>query len=236
MSTEMDHRVSPSLHPDNVKSIEGYDDDTAPVLAPTMTAFDEAYQACAKCFDARAAAAKNPTLNEAAQVIMTQDLADKLFAKVAKGFDSTRANLERGVAHIEQELSAPVQSKAAQGVAAEIRSFVKGLPTAKLHAFIQEAMDNGDDVTVTAVLGAPPYLSGLTPDFQKTYLRFYHERNSPEKAKRLKAMKGAKAMIEERAGLVFGQLEKAVGMRPDKVKRLRDAKTASEQAFVLSGA
>lgn len=96
-----------------------------------------------------------------------------------------------------------------------------------------QAIDEGDDLTATAILGAPPYLSGFDANIQKTYLRIYHEKNSPQVAKRLKAMHGAKAMIEQRSGLVHGELEKAVGMRPDKVKALRDAKDAAEQAFIL---
>ena len=41
-NANVDVRVSPGLHPDNVKQIDGYDDDTAPYLAPTMTAFSTA--------------------------------------------------------------------------------------------------------------------------------------------------------------------------------------------------
>lgn len=233
MSTEVDHRVTPSLHPENVMQIEGYDDDTAAYLAPTVTAFDEAYQAIAKIHDARAAAAKNPTWNEAQQVISTQDLADKLFARVAKGFDSVRGNLERSIASLEAQLSGPVESKAGASIAAEIRAHVRGLNTGERQAFLQKAIDDGDITSATAVLGAPSYLSGLDANMQKVLLRFYHERQSPEVAKRLKAMQGARDLIERNAGLVFGQMEKAVGMRPDKVKKLRDAKTASEQAFIL---
>lgn len=233
MPTKVDHRVSPSLHADNVKSIDGYDDDTAPVLAPTMTAFDEAYQGIAKVHDARAAAAHNPTWNEAQVVIQTQELADKVFAKVAKGFDSTRANLVKGIAHLEAQLNSPVESKAVASIAAEIRAHAKGLPLGERHGFIRKAINDGDHVTATAVLGAPAYLSGIDANMQKVLLRMYHEHNSASVAKRLKAMIGAKELIEQRAGLVFKELEKAVGMRPDKVKALRAAKNAAEQAFIL---
>src|SRR5690606_30673747 len=79
--------------------------------------------------DARAAAAKNPVLNDAAQLLMTQDFADKVFARIAKHMDGAKANLDRGIAHIEGELAAPVTAKAAASVAAEIRSYAKGLET-----------------------------------------------------------------------------------------------------------
>ncbi len=236
MSTSIDTRVTPALHPDNVKEIEGYGEDTAMVVGPTATAFSEAYEGIRAVHDARDKAKTNPTWNEAQQIIHTDDFARKHLDRIARSFDSVRGNLEKGIASLEQELSQPVASRAAGPISTEIRAHVKALPTGKLHTFLQEALANGDHDTARAVLGAPPYLSGLTPEFQATYLRSYHERTSPDKAKRLKAMRGAKAMIEERAGLVFKELEKAVGAKPDQARRLREAKTAAEQAFILKGA
>ena len=233
MPTEIHSQVTPALHPENVKQIEGYDDETAPVLAPTMTAFDEAYQGIAKVHAAREQAKTNPTWNEATQVIMTDDLAQKMFARIAKGFDSTRANLEKGIAHLEGELTQPVESKAAGTIAAEVRAHVKGLPTGERMKLIQQAIDDGDHIVATAVLGAPAILSGIDANMQKTLTRFYHERHNPATAKRLKAMQGAKALIEARSGLVFKELEKAVGAPPHKAKALREAKTAAEKAFVM---
>lgn len=236
MPDAIDPRITPSLHPQNVQEIDGYDESTAPYLAPTETAFSEAYQRIASVFDARAQAAKNPTWNEAAQIIATDDFAHKNLERITRIFDGVRTNLDKGITHIEAQLTAPITSKAAQSIAAEVRSFVRSMDTEKRHGFIQEALDSGDDVTVTALLGAPAYLSGLTTEFQTTYTRMYHEQNAPEVAQRLRAMKGAKAMIEERAGLVFTELTRAVGAPANKAKRLREAKTASEKAMIMSDA
>ena len=73
MNLEMavDVRVSADLHPQNVASLELYDEDTKPVLAQVVTAFDEAYQAAAKVYDARLAAANDITLTQPAQVLQT---------------------------------------------------------------------------------------------------------------------------------------------------------------------
>jgi hypothetical protein len=73
----------------------------------------------------------------------------------------------------------------------------------------------------------------VTADFQRTYTRYWNERAAPETARKLKAVQGAKAMIEERAGLVFKELEKAVGAPPHKAAALRQAKTNAEKAFIL---
>lgn len=232
--TEIDIRITPALHPDNVKEIEGYNDETALVLGPAVTAFSEAYEGIRSVLNAREKAKSNPTWNEAQQIIATDDLAQMQFARIAKGFDSVRVSLEKGIAHIEGELSAPVTSRAAASISAEIRAHVKGLKLGERQSFIQQAVADGDDTSATAILGAPAYLSGFDANMQKVLLRLYHERNSPQLARRLKVMQGAKALIEERAGLVFGQLEKAVGAPPHKARALRDAKSAAERAFVMS--
>ena len=91
----------------------------------------------------------------------------------------------------------------------------------------------GDEATASACLGAPSFLCGLNDEMHGVLLRSYHEKRSPEEAARLKVMLGAKALIEERGGLIFGQLERAVGRSPKEVRRLREAKDASDRAFAV---
>lgn len=232
-NANVDVRVSPGLHPDNVKQIDGFDEQTAPYLAPTMTAFSTAYEGVRAVLAAKEAAAANPTWNEAQQIIHTDDFAQKHLTRITKSFDVTRSNLDKAIVALEQQLTTPIESKAAASIAGEIRAYAKNLPSEQRHKFIQQAIDEGDHTTVSALLGAPAYLSGLDANFQQTYVRFWNERSAPEIAQRLKAMKGAKQMIEERAGLVFKELEKAVGAPPHKAAALRKAKTEAEQAFVL---
>jgi hypothetical protein len=68
---------------------------------------------------------------------------------------------------------------------------------------------------------------------QGTLLRLYREKTNPALAQRLRAMQGAKALLDDRSGLLHSELEKAVGLAPHKVQQLRNAKSAAEQAFVL---
>ncbi len=236
MSTEISTKVSLDLHPDNLKSIEGYSDETRLVLGMTESAFDAAYKGVITVANAREKASTNPSWTEAEQVIQTQELADKVMVGITKGFDAARTNLVKGINYLEGELNMPLTQQASGSVAAEIRAYAKALPTEKLHKFVAEAMDGGDTATLSAVLRGPAYLSGLTADMQKTYIRVFNEKNNPEKAARLRVMQGAKERIENRSGIVFKELERAVGMRPDKVRALRQAKTEAEKAFLLKGA
>lgn len=232
----IDTRVTPSLHPINVTKVEGYDDDTRPYLGQAESAFSEAYQGLQSVHDARAAAAQNPTWNEAQQVIATDDFGQRVFARIARQMDAAKANLDKSISALEEQLSAPVTSKAAHSVSAEIRAYVKSLSTGERMTFLQGAIANGDEVSASAVLGGPPYLSGIDATTQTVLTRQYHERVSPQVAKRVMAMRGARDLITDRGGLVFKELEKAVGKPPQKVRALREAKNAAEQAFVLRGA
>lgn len=219
-----------------MRELDGYDVDTASILAPAETAFSEAYHGIASVHEARAKAATNPTWNEAQQLIQTQDYSDKVFDSVAKRFDAVTATLHTIVQGIEAELSAPIEVKAAHSLATEIRAHVKGLPTGERMTFVQKAIIDGDRRTAESILGAPAYLSGITSEMQAVLTRFFHEHHNPLQAKRLKAAKAGLALIGERSGLVFSQLSLAVGGDPHTVAKLRAAKTAAEKHFVTRDA
>lgn len=233
MPSNIDSRVSPSLHPENVNQIDGYDEVTAPYLAPTATAFSTAYIGVSAVWDAREAADKNPGWNESQRIVQVSKCAEKKFAQIAKSFDSTREILTKQIAYIEAELTAPVESKASTFIAAEIRAHAKSLPTDKLNGFIRQAMLDNDVVTMSALLGAPAFLSGMNGQVQKVYLRNYREHSSPELAQRLKAMQGAKTLLEERGALIFKELEKAVGAPPHKAAALHKAQEAATRALAM---
>ena len=60
MPTPVDIRITPSLHADTLKEVDGYDEElTAPILAPALEALDDAYITLGKLHDARDAAKKN---------------------------------------------------------------------------------------------------------------------------------------------------------------------------------
>lgn len=234
MSTEIDPRITPALHPTNVTQIEGYDEDTKAVLGPTETAFSAAYEGLRAIYATRAKVEKNPAWTEAHRLIQLDEFGRKHLEKITRAFDTTRANLVKGIEHLEQELSAPVTARADRpGISQEIRSHVKALSTGNRMAFVRKAIEDGDEATANAVLGAPAYLSGLDAGMSATLLRFWHEKQNPAAAKRLKVMQGARDLIERNAPLVFTQVEKAVGAPGHKVKKLREAHSEAEKALIM---
>src|SRR5690606_30504636 len=93
---------------------------------------------------------------------------------------------------------------------AEIRAHVKALTAEERMKFISAALREGDTKTLTAVLGAPAYLSGLGSEAARAFLRQYHEARSPETVRRLTATRAAIAMIEKNHLLAVSQMEKAM--------------------------
>lgn len=228
--------VTPALHPDNLRQIDGYDEQTAPYIAHVATAFSEAYEGIKAVWSAKEASAKNPTWNEALAMIHTDDFAQKKLKNITKHFDASLSNLTKGIDAMAQQLATPLQHRGSSSISQEIRTHVKGLTTEQRHKFLDDAQQAHDHTTLSAVLAAPGYLSGVSETERQIRTRQYHEAESPDVAKKLKVMKGARTIIEERAGLVFTEIEKAVGAPAHKVKALREAKTAAEAAFILKDA
>ncbi len=224
-------RVTPALHPRAVTGMEVWDSDTEGVLRQVAEAFAVTYSAVAQVHAARDAVKTDPTLTEAAQLIRTQDHADKLFSKSAGALDKALANMKSGIALLERELSTSMDSAAAGTYGREIREHVRSMESGKRISFVTQAIETGDIQTAAAVLSAPAYLTGLTPEIQKTLTRAWHERNNPVAAKRLRAMTAAEELIVKNGALLHGQMEKAVGAPPHQVKALKAAKAKADKAF-----
>lgn len=233
MSEEMDTRVTPSLHPANVRHLESYDEETASILGATETAFSEAYIGIGQVHTAREKAATNPTWTEAQALLQTAEFSERVFQKCARRFDAAAANLNTIIRGIEAELTAPIENKAALTLATEIRGHVKALPTEARMDFVRQAIVAGDRRTAESILGAPAFLSGLTPEMHGVLTRMFHEHHEPLKAKRLKAAKAGLDLIVERSGLLFAELEKAVGATQSKIAQIQKRKAGAEAAFVL---
>lgn len=208
----IDTRVTPSFHPGTVQAIEEYDSDTASILAGTEAAFNEAYIGVGRVHDTSAASKRNPAWTEANALVETANFADKVFANVAKRFDGATKNLTSVIEGLERDLSQPLADAGVGGMSAEIRAYVKSLPDGSQMSFIRNAIEAGDERTVGAVLGGVAYLSGITPETQNVLLRLHHEKSNPRAAKQLRAAKAGLELLGQRGGLLFGEMEKAVGV------------------------
>lgn len=93
--SEIDTRITPALHPDTIKGLDGYSEQTKSHVALIETAFSEAYEGVRSVYEAKAAAARNPTMNDAAKLIQVDDFANKKMARVLRSLDTASVRLDQ---------------------------------------------------------------------------------------------------------------------------------------------
>ena len=228
MTVSIDSRVSPALDPETYK-VEGYDEDTAPFVGCIINAMYDAYVVVGKIHDARAAADRNGAWTEDQKVLIVGKEAETQKERVLKRLALAERDIRASIGHTEKLLSEPLTEKAGLGsLNGEVRAFVLGLDRPKREAFMREVLEANDEQTLTAVLGAQHFLSGLTAIDHDRYLRLYHEKKQPQLVRRLDVMKRVLGKFERNIQNVHSQFDKAVGASPSVVNRLSKA---NEQAL-----
>ena len=120
--------------------------------------------------------------------------------------------LNNNIQSLEKELKAPVEQRAAAFMGTEIRSYFRAMDTGPRMVAIQQAINDGDDITVTAVLGGKAYLSGLDPEMADSFLMEWQAKQRPVESKRLRAMKKAADLLNDRVKVLRKEWTKAVGV------------------------
>lgn len=241
MSDDIDIRVSADLHPGTVLGLEDVTEATAPFVSSTVDAFRSAYKFIGTIHDVRAAAFADPTLTEAAALLKADDYARSKLAGVTKKFDAAMQHLKSGIAFIEGELAQPVKEQASKTISGEVRAALKAATPDDRSEMLQRALAEKDHEVLSAALGGPPMLSGLTKEQHAFFLRRYNELREPEKTAHLRAMTAARDHILSQPMLLFKQVEKAVGgipvhdqrtgrvvreIKPQEIRAKRDASSA----------
>lgn len=215
MADEMDTRISPTLHPGIAGVIPDYDDETRPLLGQAETAVSEAFKALQSIHNAKEGAKLNPTFNDFERLVAVDDHAIKVMSRVDGIWGRAIDGLNNNVVAMEKELNAPVESKASRNMATEIRQHFATLETGPRMNALRKAIEAGDETTVTSVLGAPCYLSGLDPDLHAEFLRDWHEAQNPVEAKKVRAMKAAADMLNGNYSILKTEVQKAVGVHDE---------------------
>ena len=212
MATEINTAVSADLHPDTVLRLEGVDHDTATFVAPAVEAFGAAYAYVASIHAVRDAAFSDPTLTPEAALLRTDDHAGAKLAGVTKNFDATISQFTRSINALEADLTASVKEQASRAVSGEVRAHMKA--SSDRVKLMEQALKDRDDEVLSAVLGAPPMLSGFSKELHATFLRAFNEQRRPATSKRLKALTSARTYLENRGTLILREMERAVGTVP----------------------
>lgn len=232
MPEEIKTRVSLSLDPEVYREIEGYNDETRPFVDMVISAFNDAHQTVAKLWDARDAANGNPGWTEEQRILNVQRVAEKHRERVLKRFDLAHRDLVANITHTETELSRPLTERAGLGTLnGEVRAFARGLKRPERHALITEALEKDDGPTLEALLGAQPFLSGLSQADHEHYTRLYHEKKNPHLVRRLDVMNRFRERLDRIGPILREQFDKPVGAKPNIAGAIRAANDRAEAAL-----
>lgn len=221
------------IDPLNVKAIDGFDDHSS-YLGCAVDAFSLCHVGLTNLSKAREQVAKDPSKTPAQQVLLLAGEAEKLQNRMTQAMDKARTTLLAAINQNEETLNKPIKALADNSISAEIRAHCKSLSNdgARL-SFLNDALKRDDTATLSAILGAQPYLSGIKDYAQKEYIRMVHEKQSPQVAARIKTMRSALQMVEERGSPMLTEVEKCLGADWGLVQKLRTASSATEQSLLL---
>lgn len=229
---------SPTLDPRVIAALPEYDDSTRGYAGAAETALSAMQEAVKATIAAREASQRNPAWTEAMAVIQVAEHAGKLQDAAARKADSARRNLEMAVSATQDELRKPFAATSHTPLASDICSYCRSLDTSARMQFITNAIAEGDEVTMNALLSRPAYLSGVSKEMLATYTEQWRRRKDPQAARRLALMQGALAKLQAAEGVFLKQVESALGVRGGwaTAQRLKAAKTDAERAFVTGAA
>lgn len=234
MPDDIDSRVSPSLDPETYRLIEGVNDETIKFVGGVINAMNDAYVTVGKLWDARRLADSNGAFTEEQRILNVGRVAGEHKLRILKRIDLASADLAANILHTEKQLMEPLTEQAGLGsLNGEVRAFVRGLKRGEREAFMNEALERDDEPTLTAVLGAQSFLSGLTPLDRDHYLRLYHQKKRPDLVRRLDVMQRFRDRLDRIGPIVHEQFAKPVGAKPNIVAHLARADDEARAALKI---
>lgn len=210
----------------NLTKLDGYEAHGA-AIAPAVTAMDMMKAAIESVVTARNKSAKDPELmhSEASQVLRVADYADKLMTPALQKVDAANAHLSTQIKAVEADLNKAITGSAHSALASEIRAHAKAQKSPM--QFVSELIQSGDEQSVSAVLGAPAYLSGLTQQMRDALTQQWNSKRNPALTEKLTLLRAAQERLERAGTTLLSTIERGMGVKYDMVKRLRDAKAAA---------
>lgn len=224
--------ITPSLHPEMVTGVKGYGETTKQYLAETRNTLETTYKALEEIYKARDAINGDPLLSEGAKKVKLAKLAESKQKQATTAFDNTMAVLRSRITFIENAMNGPLLQNAGAGsFNEEIRRHVNDLPFEDKEKFLKDALKSKVELTLTAVLGAPAYLTGLLPVLHEGFRSQYHGMKYPGLMEELEVTKGAYDLLTKHGPKVFGEVEKAMGFKFAEAAKIQAASDRSTRAL-----
>lgn len=231
--TEPEFKIHTDLHAGHFtpEDVEQHQHDS--VYLSLVNAHETARNTAERILAARKVALANTLQTESKNIEEFSKAHEKAFNAASGKLDNAIQYARQAIADIEKQLNAPVEAPKNAGTASDIRNHVKNLPREEKGRFMAEAMANNDHETLTAILSAPAYLSGLTPIEHQHHKTEFKKRQNPELLSRLDLLKKTEAKVTS-AGSKLVELSGQIHNYD--ASKLKAAKEADQKARrALSG-
>lgn len=237
MPTDLDVRVTPALDPETYRAVEGYNDDTRGYVDDVVNAFNDAYVTLGSVHTARERADENPGWTEEQRILNVGRVAAQQKERVSRRLDKAIADLKSRIAFTEGELSKPLKENAGLGTLnAEVRAYARTLNDKGRGELLTKALASDDTATLTALLGAQPFLSGLPQHEYDHFTHLYHAKQNPGLVARLAVMRNVQEVALKNSYLLHAQFERAIGAKPHRVSELEFANDRAIAALKIEPA
>lgn len=232
MPDNIDTRVSISLDPQVYREIDGYGEDTRVFVDCVINAVSAAQHTLQKAHNLRELAESNPSWTPENRLRIVGEEIEASKQHTLRRFDLADRDLNANIRHTENALSQPLIEQAGRGTLnGEVRAYVSKLDRKDRAAFVAQAIADDDEASVAAILGAQPFLSGLTQVDHDHFTRMYHEKKNPQLVRRLDVMKTFRDRLDRMAPVLNKEFERAVGAKPAVVARLTELEAQTRAAI-----
>jgi hypothetical protein len=139
------------------------------------------------------------TMTPHAAALRVREVALKLGERASERLDQSRVRVVREIERIARSTAAPVPPRETAPLGAEVRQRLAGMKLDDRRKVLAAAMKDNDDTILSAVLAAPPLLSGLTPSEHAGCVAQFRRVRHPAEDDRLDRLQRAGAAVD-RAG------------------------------------
>ena len=205
-----DNRPSPSIHEDLVSRHLARDERTReevpdPVVYKLRDAVGAARQAAERANRVADAIMANEMQTVPARHRDTKNQCWKIAEPALRTLDAAMGTCRRELEVLTQHVATPPRPTDPAGyfLASEVRQRLAGLPDADREKAIASALAGGDDALVGAVIGASPFLSGVTKARQDALLGAWQRLRHGPVLDRIERLKKALADTERAGSLTL---------------------------------
>jgi len=150
------------------------------------------------------------TLSEGARHVAADQVSFKVTNRVLPLVDRANQNFLTETMRLKNKIAAPAQDTTVKGInlSHEIRLFLRDQPAVEKRNMIAKSLEAGDEQILSAIMSAPPMLSGLSESEVSGFRLMWQRKRWPDEMKRIMQLEKAAAAVNLGGQLLIGHQRK----------------------------